>query len=105
MTRPSARRAMIGSTRPNSWMLRVSASISASEMRRGLPLSGRTLPMGTCSMLIAGVLATIEPPIELVVLVAQLWRQVQPRPAGRRHPELAGEGEHRPHGRVRHAGL
>lgn len=52
----SSLRAMIGSISPNSWMLRVSASSSASEMRLGLKRLGCRLPIATWLMIKVAVL-------------------------------------------------
>ena len=50
MTARSSRRAMMGSTNPNSWMLLVRASSSCSAIRRGLKGSGLSRSSSTCSI-------------------------------------------------------
>src|SRR5438876_7085373 len=95
ITARSSRRAMIGSTRPKFWMLRVRASSSPSEIRRGFNPFARSSVIPTCSMARPeDRLTAIEPPVEVALF---LWRQGQrqARPAGRRHSEVLGEFEDR----------
>ena len=59
MTVLSSRRASTGWTKPNSRRLRVSASSSASEIRRGLAGSGRSVSMSTCSICIIALVMAV----------------------------------------------
>ena len=66
MTVLSSRRASTGWTKPHSRRLRVSASSSASEIRRGFAGSGRSSSIATCSTVIgaAAPMLGISSPVE-----------------------------------------